>query len=86
MDNMHQVIPFDLVAGRPADHAAGDGQREGVARALRQEAVQAGQDQLRPLRRRRDQPHRGETRQAFKFSTVYYNQISYVAYVVVSHH
>ena len=65
-EDMYQVIPFDLVAGRPADHAAGDGQREGVARPLRQEAVQARQNQLRPLRRRRDQSHRGETRQAFK--------------------
>ena len=62
---MLEVISLNLVAGRPADHAAGDGQREGVARPLRQEAVQAGQNQLRPLRRRRDQPHRGETRDEF---------------------
>ena len=67
---MLEVISLNLVAGRPADHAAGDGQREGVSRPLRQEAVQARQNQLRPLRRRRDQPHRGETRKEFPFNTI----------------
>ncbi len=36
-------------AGGTPDHAAGDGQPEGVPPPLRQEAAQARQDELRPF-------------------------------------
>ncbi len=45
---IHTCAPFAAACGAP-DHAAGDGQPEGVPPPLRQEAAQARQDEFRPI-------------------------------------
>ena len=42
--------PVSVVAGCPADHEAGGREPQGVPAPLRQEADQAGKDELRPFR------------------------------------
>jgi hypothetical protein len=46
---IHTCALFAAAGGAP-DHAAGDGQPEGVSPPLRQEAAQARQDELRSIR------------------------------------